>query len=138
MVVLQSYKKLYYILFIFLLITFGLFLVNYIKEKNNNIDEYKQQEEKNIIEYKANEIIRVKMHETNEIIAMDINDYLRGVLPAEMSPIYEIEALKAQAIVARTYTYSKISEKLEGQDADICDYFGHCQAFYTKERIYQI
>lgn len=133
-----NYKNIYYILLCFLLITILLFLINFVKERNNNINEYKEQEEKNIIEYKADETIRVKMHETNEIVAMDINDYLRGVLPAEMSPTYEIEALKAQAIVARTYTYSKINEGAEGEDADICDYFGHCQAFYSKEKIYQI
>lgn len=34
---------------------------------------------------------------------LDIEDYLRGVLPAEMSPDWPLEALKAQAVVARTF-----------------------------------
>ena len=110
---------------------------NIFKEKVNI--EKTLQKEKMIIEYKANQTIRVKMtKEKNEIVAMDINDYLRGVLASEMPAYYDIEALKAQAIVARTYTYQKISEYAEGEYADICDNFNHCQAFYTKEKIMQI
>lgn len=133
----KNYKSIFVVFFVFL--TCILFIVNIIKERKiiqeNNIKEI---EEKNIIEYKANETIRVRMHKTGEIVAMDMNDYLRGVLPAEMSPKYDIEALKAQAIVARTYTYKKMSECGEGQDADICDNFAHCQAYYSKEEIYRI
>ena len=58
---------------------------------------------------------------------------LRGVVPSEMPPSYNIEALKSQALVARTYTYRKIAEHGEGSDADICDSSAHCQAFYPKE-----
>lgn len=127
-------------MFIFMcILTSCLFVINILKEKNEiKEQEYIQKEEKNIIEYKADETIRVKFHQTGEVIAMDINDYLRGVLPAEMSPTYNIEALKAQAVVARTYTYKKMMDKAEGEDADICDNFAHCQAFYTKEKIYEI
>lgn len=131
--------KVYYILFFMIILTTALFCVNLLKKQNiKNEEYYKQKEEKNIIEFKADEEIRVKMHETGEIIAMDINDYLRGVLPAEMSPKYDIEALKAQAIVARTYTYKQIQNKKEGIDADICDNYAHCQAFYNKDKIYEI
>ena len=134
----RNNKVTYFFIFMCIL-TSCLFVVNIFKEKSNKQEhEYMQKEEKNIIEYKANQTVRVKFHETGEIVAMDINDYLRGVLPAEMSPTYNIEALKAQAIVARTYTYKKMNEKVEGDNADICDYHGHCQAFYTKEKIYEI
>ncbi|MDD2376534.1 MAG: stage II sporulation protein D [Clostridia bacterium] len=97
-----------------------------------------EKEEKQIIEYKANQTIRVKMCKTNEIIAMDINDYLRGVVASEMPAAYNIEALKAQAIVARTYTYRKMLENAEGPDVDMCDDFKHCQAFYNKEKLFSI
>jgi len=39
-----------------------------------------------------------------------IEDYLRGVLPSEMSPKWPLEALKAQAIVSRTYVVKRILE----------------------------
>ena len=69
---------------------------------------------------------------------MDINDYLRGVVPSEMPPSYNLEALKAQAVVARTYTYRKMMTHGEGEDADMCDDHNHCQAFYDKDTLFSI
>jgi stage II sporulation protein D len=34
---------------------------------------------------------------------VDLEEYIKGVVPAEMSPAWHPEALKAQAVVARTY-----------------------------------
>lgn len=112
------------------------FLNMYINTKSNKNDN--KLDDKNIIEYKANQTIRVKMHKTGEVIAMDINDYLRGVVPSEMPPSYNIEALKAQAIVARTYTYRKMISYAEGEGVDICDDHTHCQAFFDKETLFSI
>jgi stage II sporulation protein D len=43
---------------------------------------------------------------------IDIEEYLRGVLPLEMGKpaLGEIEALKAQAVAARTYAYNRMQE----------------------------
>jgi len=38
---------------------------------------------------------------------LDIEDYLRGVVPAEMPASWHDEALKAQAVAARTYAFAK-------------------------------
>lgn len=130
-----------YFLFFFIIITMSLLVINILKDKSKKDEEFKikseELQEKYIIEYKANETIRVRMTETDEIVAMDINDYLRGVVPSEMSPTYNKEALKAQALVARTYLYKKILEKAEGDDAEICDSFAHCQAYTPKEKLIQ-
>jgi stage II sporulation protein D len=44
---------------------------------------------------------------------LDVEDYLRGVVPLEIGkrPREEMEALKAQAVAARTYTYRRIVER---------------------------
>lgn len=48
---------------------------------------------------------------------VDLESYLRGVVPAEMQASWPMEALKAQAIAARSYTLSSLS----GQPIyDIC------------------
>ena len=51
-----------------------------------------------------------------------------------MPASFETEALKAQAVVARTYTIYKIvnNNKKHG-DADICDDSSCCQAWISKE-----
>lgn len=44
------------------------------------------------------------MRTSGEVIQMNLEDYLVGVVSAEIPASFNIEALKAQAIVARTYT----------------------------------
>jgi len=44
---------------------------------------------------------------------IDIEDYLLGVLPKEMSPSWPLEALKAQAVVARTYALNNLGRYSE-------------------------
>lgn len=39
---------------------------------------------------------------------IEVEDYLKYVVPSEMPASYELEALKAQAICARTYAYSQM------------------------------
>ncbi len=43
------------------------------------------------------------------VVTLDIEDYLYGVVPYEMSDSFPIEALKAQAVAARTYAMSRKS-----------------------------
>ena len=50
------------------------------------------------------------MHtKTNQIEEINIDEYLYGVVSSEMPADFEMEALKAQAIVARTYTIYTIN-----------------------------
>lgn len=46
---------------------------------------------------------------------------------------YDLEALKAQAIVARTYTIYKITTSSKHKDVYICDQSTCCQAWISKE-----
>ncbi len=44
---------------------------------------------------------------------IDMNDYLKGVVPSEMPASWHGEALKVQAVCARTYTLSKLNRRRE-------------------------
>lgn len=57
----------------------------------------------------------------NLINEVELDDYLRGVVPKEMGPeIFDnLEALKAQAVAARTYTLRNMGE-FDGEGYDIC------------------
>ncbi len=58
---------------------------------------------------------------------LDIEEYLYGVVPAEMPASWNKEALKAQAVACRNYAYSNIgNHKDEG--FDVCDTV-HCQVY---------
>ena len=94
-----------------------------VKENNNQEKKY---------DYKKYGTINLLHKKTGEVETVEIDRYLCSVVSAEMPADYELEALKAQALVARTYTiYKSINKKHE--NADICDDSTCCQAWISKE-----
>lgn len=71
--------------------------------------------------------------DTGEVETIEFDTYLYGVVSAEMPASYELEALRAQAIVARTYTIYKIANGSKHENAHICDSSLCCQAWISKE-----
>ncbi len=67
--------------------------------------------------------IRVKMLD-GTIVIMAMDEYLKGVVPYEMSPSWPLEALKAQAVAARSYAATNRKHAAEGYD--VCT-TTHCQ-----------
>ena len=61
---------------------------------------------------------------------MSLEDYLTGVVLAEMPADFEEEALKAQAVVARTYTRRRMDSPKHGEAA-LCMDSGCCQGYLS-------
>jgi len=59
---------------------------------------------------------------------MHVDDYLKGVVPREMPASWHLEALKAQAVVARTYTYAN-RNRHAALGFDLCHLSTCCQAY---------
>ena len=98
-----------------------------------------QKEEKDPYEKvdKTSPTISVYNSSTNKIQEMDIETFLYGVLSAEMSSDFSEEALKAQAVAARTYIiYKKENNMTKGhKGADICTDSNHCQAYFSYDEL---
>lgn len=85
-------------------------------------------------DYKKYNTVKVLHTKTNNIEEINLDEYLYGVVSAEMPVSFEKEALKAQSIVARTYTiYKIIHNGGKHEAADICDDSNCCQAWISKE-----
>ena len=77
----------------------------------------------------------LKILDGDTVEEMDLGTYLVGVVRAEMPASFHREALKAQAVAARTYTLYKIqSGGNHGDQADICTDSTCCQAYISEER----
>lgn len=132
-------KKLLIYFFAFLFICFLLpaFLTkrNTIKtssEENMNNTQNTVQTAEEKYDYKNYTTIKLLHSKTGQIEDVNLDDYLCNVVSAEMPADFEYEALKAQAIVARTYTIYKINNK-KHDNSDICDNSACCQAWISKE-----
>lgn len=81
-----------------------------------------------------NRMIKLLHSNSGEVEEVNLNEYLYGVVASEMPVSYEFEALKAQAVVARTYTIYQINNNAKKhENADICDSYACCQAWISKE-----
>lgn len=107
------------------------------EKKQSEVKEELEDIKRYIEDNKIPNIIKLKRHKTGKVEEISITDYIKGVLPSEMPPSSDIEALKAQAVVARTYLYQKIISGGHA-DADICDNPAHCQAYYSIDHILSI
>ena len=62
---------------------------------------------------------------------MPLETYVEGVTAAEIADDFQVEAIRAQAVAARTYAVYKQSRgrPAEHPDADVCDDYSHCAAY---------
>ena len=63
---------------------------------------------------------------------MELDDYIAGVVLAEMPASFEEEALKAQSVAARTYTRKAMEGGKHG-DGSICTDSTCCQGYISRE-----
>ncbi len=94
-----------------------------------------------IIEGERIESIRVYNSKKKQVLDLPLDEYIKGVVAAEMPAKFHIEALKAQAIAARTYAISRSIRFQDGhpdhKKAPLCT-STHCQAFLSKEDLREI
>lgn len=125
-------KKLILLLLLIVIIFFAIPIIFTKKYEMQEIAiETPQNEDK--YDYKKYNTIKLLHTETEEIEEINLDEYLYGVVSAEMPANFEIEALKAQAVVARTYTVYKIINGGKHENADICNSASCCQAWISKE-----
>ena len=73
-----------------------------------------------------------------QVHKMDLEEYVKGVVAAEMPAEFHIEALKAQAVASRTYAISRSINYPEGHpdhiEAPLCTGI-HCQAYLNLDEL---
>ena len=103
----------YMLFLIFLCMLIPIIFTNRRIEKVNGElvenEEIKQEQPKEEYSYKQYGTIKLLHEKTNTVEEIKIDEYLYGVVSSEMPASFEIEALKAQAVAARTYTIYKIN-----------------------------
>lgn len=85
-------------------------------------------------------IVRTYMMKEQRMESLPLEEYVRGVIAAEMPADFELEALKAQAIAARTYIVRRLASGddsgVENVEADVTDTIAH-QAYLPLAQLKQ-
>ena len=78
------------------------------------------------------EDISLRVLNGSEVLSMSLREYLIGVVSAEMPKDFPLEALKAQAVAARTFTLRQ-ADRHKHTNADICTQSDCCQGWRSEE-----
>lgn len=78
--------------------------------------------------------INIFLARTGQVVSLALEEYVSGVVAAEMPALFAPAALEAQAIAARTYVIRRARQFGGGgcsrhPEADVCDDPAHCQAY---------
>ena len=115
--------------------------INMNKNVNKNKNAViKSEENKNIIKFDSlPKVTKIKIliTKTNKIKELNLEVYVAGVVASEMPAEFKAEALKAQAVAARTYALAHVKEvgglpSKNGKGADLCDTV-QCQVYKNKD-----
>ncbi|MEW6547551.1 MAG: SpoIID/LytB domain-containing protein [Bacillota bacterium] len=75
--------------------------------------------------------VTIYRHGSGERLVLPMEKYVEGVVAAEMDPRWPVEALAAQAVIARTFAVERLTRggvrRVHG--TDVCDDPGHFQAY---------
>ncbi len=73
----------------------------------------------------------IQLLDEDRIHTLPVEDYVIGVLLAEIPPHFELEAIKAQAVAARTFALYHASVASKHGDADVCSSSSCCQGYIS-------
>lgn len=122
------------IILVLFLIIFSFAILNSHYKKINSYNLTKDNVNKDeAIRFPGKKTASIYRTNTKKIEDVDIEEYIKGVVSCEMPANFDMEALKAQAIAARTFYYSKrLDNCSNGKGAEICD-STHCQVYESKD-----
>lgn len=80
----------------------------------------------------------IKLLQNGETVSISVRDYLMGVVAAEMPAAFESEALKAQAVAARSYLQRALTQPSRHDSAHICSDSACCQAYKSSDELKSI
>ncbi|MCR4401189.1 MAG: stage II sporulation protein D [Firmicutes bacterium] len=88
----------------------------------------------------AGPTVRVFVTATGQTVEMPLDEYVRGVVAAEMPASFGTEALKAQAVAARTFAVKRMRQFggpgcSAHPGADVCTDHLHCQAWISDDEL---
>ena len=93
-------------------------------------------DKKAAIEFPKDGKVNLYLKEENKVVQLDLEEYITGVVASEVPADFNEEALKAQAVAARTYYMNKRKspcKDAEAHSAEICD-TTNCQVYMSKEK----
>lgn len=133
--------KILFIMALFTTLFLVLFCSIFIKSTKNEINNDYNIGEDSIIKHvdgqglvvEGDNIVKLYDIKQDKVLEIPLEEYIVGVVSAEVQANFEVEAIKAQAVAARTFYLSKrLNNCPKAHGAEICN-STHCQVYMSKE-----
>ena len=124
-----SVKKIYLFISLLLFLTIGILPAVGLKSAAGGSDKSSKGTSRTI----SGESFRVLLTESDKVVKVSRNDYIFGVVAAEIGPTYKVEAMKAQAIASYTFALYRAGENSD-KKYDITDSPDTDQAYISREQ----
>lgn len=115
--------------------------LDFVPKEGNKRDKEDKKIEEEAKEVEFDGTIDIYNTRTQEVVEMPLEEYIKGIVAAEMPAEFHIEALKAQAIASRTYALNRLLKYPEGNpghpEAPLCTGV-HCQAYLSLEELNKV
>ena len=86
-------------------------------------------------------MVRIYDTEQEKVITLKFEEYIKGVVAAEVPAGFDMEAIKAQAIAARSFSIYRLKKYKNGHpdhpQAALCTSI-HCQAYISKDELREV
>lgn len=137
----SSYKMIAYstIIVILLMIALPVLFLEYDSDSKKvnffNVEDSNVISNKGKIVFHKDDKVKLYNEKKDKIEEIDLEEYITGVVASEMQANFNEEALKAQAVAARTFYMNKRNEpcsKASKKGAEICN-STHCQVYVDKD-----
>lgn len=83
--------------------------------------------------YLYDDTVTIHLSDRGAVNELTLHDYLVGVVLEEMPASFEEEALKAQAVAARTFTMRRVAYGGKHDSADVCGDSTCCQCYLDEQ-----
>lgn len=129
------------IFIIFLTIIFPIALIKGYELIWSGDGEKEFNQKYNIENVDENYMVNIYDVKTNKVQTIEFEEYIKGVVAAEVPAGFNMEAIKAQAVAARTFSMYRLEKYKDGHpdhsSAGLCTGI-HCQAYLSKDELREI
>ncbi|MDO4816594.1 MAG: stage II sporulation protein D [Bacillota bacterium] len=126
------------LLLLSLLITAAILCIPILSDKTGIYDNAPSNSTKKAERLPGDASRTIRLASGDEVTEISVKDYLVGVVAAEMPASFESEALKAQAVAARSYLQRALSNGTKHESCDICADSGCCQAYKSDAELKEL
>ena len=113
-------------------------MISFIRNRKiSHTEQSVVKDDSQTVQTETKETIYIDLLLDNTVRSLALEEYILGVVLGEMPAEFQVDTLRAQAVVARTYACRSLNHS-KHESVDVCSDSACCQAYLTSEAYIQL